>query len=240
MTEGSLTDLLESLRGGLIVSCQAPVGSPLNDPYIISALALTAELHGAVGVRVKHAEQIAATRARVRVPVIGLDKVDFPDSPVYITPTFAIAERLALSGADIIALDATRRPRPHGETLETLLRRVRDELRKPVMADVATLEEGLYAADCGAEIVATTLCGYTEESAGTPLPAFKLLETLAQRVNVPVICEGGVATPEDVRRAFACGAFAVVVGTAITGVDKLLPPFVAAAARPSVEAALTA
>src|SRR5689334_6820686 len=92
--------LQAQLEGGLIVSCQAPAGSPLNDSYIISALALTAEQHGALGVRIKHADQIAATKARVRVPVIGLDKVEFADSPVYITPTFAIAERLAASGAD--------------------------------------------------------------------------------------------------------------------------------------------
>lgn len=233
MTEPSLSLLLEQLRGGVIVSCQAPAGSPLNDPYIISALALTAEQHGAVGVRIKHPEQIAATRARVQVPIIGLDKVDFADSPVYITPTFAIAERLAESGADILALDATRRQRPHGETLESLLARVRNELQKPVMADIATFDEGWYAADCGAEIIATTLCGYTEESAGTPLPAFALLEKLTTRLTVPVICEGGVSTPEEVRRAFDCGAFAVVVGTAITGVDKLAPPFIKASPRQS-------
>lgn len=231
MTDTLLESLCAQLKGGLIVSCQAPAGSPLNDPYIISVLALTAEQHGAVGVRIKHADQIAATKARVRVPVIGLDKVEFTDSPVYITPTFAIAERLAASGADIIATDATQRPRPNGDALDVLIRRIQDELHKPVLADVATLAEGLHAADCGAAFVATTLCGYTAESNGATLPAFDLLENLAKRLTVPVICEGGVKTPEDVRRAFDCGAFAVVVGTAITGVDKLLPPFVAAAMR---------
>lgn len=219
------------LQGGLIVSCQAPAGSPLNDPYIISALALTAEQHGAAGVRIKHADQIAATRARVHVPIIGLDKVEFADSRVYITPTFAIAERLAASGADIIATDATLRPRPFGENLAVLLRRIQGELNKPVLADVATLAEGLHAADCGAAFVATTLCGYTAESKGASLPAFELLESLAKRLTVPVICEGGVKTPEDVRRAFDCGAFAVVVGTAITGVGQLVEHFVTASPR---------
>jgi N-acylglucosamine-6-phosphate 2-epimerase len=231
MTDRTLDSLLAQLQGGLIVSCQAPAGSPLNEPYIISALALTAEQHGAVGVRIKHPDQIAATRARVRLPIIGLDKVDHADSPVYITPTFAIAERLAASGADIIALDGTRRPRPNGETLASLIQRVHSELRKPVMADVATVDEGLYAADCGAEFVATTLCGYTKESAGTPLPALQLVEQLAAQLHVPVICEGGVSSPEQVKAAFACGAFAVVVGTAITGVDKLVQQFVAASKR---------
>jgi N-acylglucosamine-6-phosphate 2-epimerase len=220
--------LRAQLQGGLIVSCQAPAGSPLDDPYIISALALAAEQHGAAGVRIKQPEQIAATRARVRVPIIGLDKVDFADSPVYITPTFEIARRIAESGADIVALDATRRRRPNGKTLESLIQRVRTELKKPVLADVATLDEGLYAVDCGADIVATTLCGYTEESKGTPLPALNLLKRLATKLRVPVVCEGGVSSPEEMKAAFACGAFAVVVGTAITGVGQLVEKFVAA------------
>ena len=161
-----------------------------------------------------------------------MDKVDFADSPVYITPTFAIAERIAVSGADIIAIDATQRPRPHGEQLNELIRRIHDELGKPVMpvmADVATFDEGLRAADCGADIVATTLCGYTAESAGVTLPALDLVARLTARLSVPVICEGGVSSPTDVRRAFEAGAFAVVVGGAITGVDKLVKQFVAAA-----------
>lgn len=235
MTDTLLESLCARLKGGLIVSCQAPTGSPLNDPYIISALALTAEQHGAAGVRIKHADQIAATRARVQVPLIGLDKVEFADSPVYITPTFAIAERLAASGADIIATDATLRPRPNGETLDVLIRRIQDELNTPVLADIATLDEGLRAAACGAAFVATTLCGYTAESKGVPIPAFDLLEKLAARLTVPVICEGGVNTPAEVRRAFDCGAFAVVVGTAITGVDKLVAQFVANSHRTSAD-----
>jgi N-acylglucosamine-6-phosphate 2-epimerase len=223
--------MIESLRNGLIVSCQAPKGSPLDEPHIMSALALVAERNGAVGIRIRQADQIAATRARVRVPIIGLDKIDYADSPVYITPRFADAAPLAASGADIIALDATQRPRPQGEQLAELIRRIHTELSKPVMADVATFDEGLYAADCGAEIVATTLCGYTTESAGATLPALKLVERLAARLSVPVICEGGVSSPAELQRAFAAGAFAVVVGGAITGVDKLVQHFVAAIPR---------
>jgi N-acylglucosamine-6-phosphate 2-epimerase len=220
--------LRAQLQGGLIVSCQAPVGSPLDDPYIISALALAAEQHGAVGVRIKHPAQIAAVRARVRVPIIGLDKVEFADSPVYLTPTFEIARRVAESGADIVALDATQRRRPNGEMLASLIEQVRTELKKPVLADVATFEEGLSAAECGADLVATTLCGYTEESKGAALPALDLLERLAKALRVPVICEGGVSSSEEVKAAFDGGAFAVVVGTAVTGVDKLVQRFVAA------------
>ncbi len=216
---------IECLRGTLIVSCQAPTGAPLDDPYIISAMALTAEENGAAGVRINSPSHIAATKLRVRVPVIGIEKVVTDESDVYITPTFAVACGIAAAGADIIALDATRRRRPGGETIEVLIPKIRDGLQRPVMADIATEEEGLYAADCGATILATTLCGYTPETRGRDLPALDLLESLARQTSLPVICEGGVGTPDDLRRAFDCGAFAVVVGTAITGIGPLTRAF---------------
>ncbi|MBL8203538.1 MAG: N-acetylmannosamine-6-phosphate 2-epimerase [Blastocatellia bacterium] len=219
---------IEQLRGGLIVSCQAPIGSPLNDPHILSAMALTAEQQGAVGVRLNGPANIAAARARVAVPIIGLEKVVTPDSDVYITPTFAVAENIVTSGADIIALDATQRTRPNQEKIEALIARIQKEFSRPVMADIATFDEGLLAADCGANLIATTLCGYTKESEGVRLPAFDLLERLATRIKLPIICEGGVASPENLHRAFDCGAFAVVVGTAITGITQLVKNFVAA------------
>lgn len=215
---------IEALRGGLVVSCQA-AGSPLDDANIISAMALTAEQNGAVGVRMNSAEQVAATKSRVNVPIIGIEKVVTGESDVYITPNFVEAKRLVISGASIIAIDATQRPRPRGEKVEELINRIREELRRPVMADVATFDEGIYAADCGADIVATTLCGYTRESQGAELPALGLVESLAKRVSVPVICEGGISSPEQARQAFDHGAFAVVVGTAITGIGFLVRRF---------------
>jgi N-acylglucosamine-6-phosphate 2-epimerase len=226
-----MREVIERLRGGLIISCQAPAGSPLDDAYIIGALALTAEQQGAAGVRLNGAGHVAEARRRVSVPVVGLEKVVTPGSDVYITPTFEVARRLAASGADVIALDATPRPRPHGETAAELIRRMKEELSCPVMADVDTFDAGLRAADWGADIVATTLCGYTAESKGERLPALDLVSRLAARLSVPVVSEGGVASPEDVRRAFDGGAFAVVVGTAITGVAQLAARFVAATRR---------
>jgi N-acylglucosamine-6-phosphate 2-epimerase len=222
---------IERLRGGLIVSCQAPKGSPLDDPLIIAALALTSEQNGAVGVRINSAEHVAATKSRISVPIVGIEKVVSEAFDVYITPTLDVASRLVTSGASIIAMDATRRRRPNGERLEELIRQVQEELRRPVMADVATLEEGLHAADCGATLVATTLCSYTVESRGAQLPAFDLLEGLVKRLDVPVICEGGVSSPDQVRQAFDCGAFAVVVGTAITGVGYLVQKFADASSK---------
>ena len=219
---------VERLRGGLIVSCQAPKGSLLCHPEIIAALAFTAEQHGAVGVRINSPEHIAATKLRVSVPIIGIEKVVTTESDVYITPTFDVAKRVAASGADILAIDATFRPRPNGERLEGLIGQIRQELRMPVMADVSTLEEGLHAADCGVDIVATTLCGYTAESLGAALPALDLLSQLTGKLKIPVICEGGVSSPVQLRQAFECGAFAVVVGTAITGIGQLVEQFAAA------------
>jgi N-acylglucosamine-6-phosphate 2-epimerase len=227
-----MTDrIIERLRGGLIVSCQAAATSPLDDPYIISALALTAEQSGAAGVRIRSAAHIAATKLRVSVPIIGIEKVATEQSEVYITPTFSIARRISMSGADIIAIDATRRARPNGEKLEHLIQRIRTELRRPVMADISTDEEGIYAADCGAEIIATTLCGHTPATNGFHLPALDLLERLSARLSIPVICEGGVVSTHQVRQAFDYGAFAVVVGTAITGVNQLVRQFAAACIR---------
>jgi N-acylglucosamine-6-phosphate 2-epimerase len=223
--------VIEKLRDGLIVSCQAPQGSPLDDPSILSALALVAEQNGAAGVRINMPVHIAATKARVGVPVIGIEKVEADRLDVYITPTFGVARRISESGADIIAVDATPRLRPGGEKIENLIRQIQIELRKPVMADISTFDEGLYAADCGAEILATTLCGYTAESEGVPLPALDLIERLTRHLNAPVICEGGVASPEQVRQAFDCGAFAVVVGTAITGIGHRVRQFAAGGRR---------
>jgi N-acylglucosamine-6-phosphate 2-epimerase len=233
-----IAPLLERLRGGVIVSCQAPEDSPLNDPSVISAMALAAQRQGAVGVRINGPENIRATRARVSIPIIGIHKVVIPPSPVYITPTREIAEHLRDCGADIIALDATLRPRPDGLSIEQLLAELRGTLGIPIMADIAREEESLVAARTGTvDLIATTLAGYTEESLGTPLPALDLVERLVHSLRefgpLPVICEGGIETPAQVARCFTLGAFAVVVGTAITGIEPLARRFTAAAPRPS-------
>ena len=171
-----LAPVLERLRGGVIVSCQAPDDSPLNDPHVIAAMALAAQRQGAVGVRINGPENIRATRARVSIPIIGIHKVVAPNSPVYITPTRQIAEGLRDCGADIIALDATHRPRPDGALIGPLLAQLRATLGIPVMADIAREEEGIAAAEAGADLVATTLAGYTDETRGTPLPALELVD----------------------------------------------------------------
>lgn len=224
-----LEKVLAAWRGGLIVSCQAAAHSPLARPDIIAALALTAEQNGAVGVRIDGPAKIRAVREVVTIPILGIEKLTHEGYDVYITPTYQSAERIVASGADLIALDGTARPRPYGETFRSIISRVQAELGCPVMADVATYEDGIRAAEeDGANIVGTTLSGYTPETMGQDVADYALVQRLATRLNVPVICEGRLRSPADVQRALSCGAFAVVVGNAITGVDWLVRHYVAA------------
>lgn len=227
-------ELQNSIRDGLIVSCQAPAESPLAKPEIIAAFALTAEQNGAVGVRIDSPEHVRAVKEIVRVPVIGLYKLASDESEVYITPTFEAAQKIAEAGADIIAVDATLRKRPNDEKLEELVRRIHSELNLPVMADVATFAEGLNAENIGCDFVGTTLSGYTEETKHIIEPDFELVQNLSISVSVPTICEGRLRCPSDVVKAFENGAFAVVVGNAITGTDWLTREFVEATAKVAI------
>lgn len=219
----------QNWRGGLIVSCQAPAASPLCKPEIIAAFAETAEQNGAVGVRIDSPAHISAVKAAVKIPILGIYKMIFPDSEVYITPTFDAARQIAAAGADLIALDATMRPRPNGENFIDIVLRIKNELKLPVMADVSNVEEGLHAVDAaGVDFVGTTLSGYTDATKHITEPDFDLIEKLAAKVSIPIVCEGRIRSPDDVRRAFDAGAFVVVIGGAITGVDGLVRQFVAA------------
>jgi len=217
---------LDRLAKGLIVSCQARAGHPLHDTRVISALAQAAVAGGAAGLRINGAEDIRAVREVVRVPIIGIRKVWTTDVPVYITPSFADAAAVAAAGADIIALDATSRPRAGGERIETLIPRIRTELGRPVMADVATFEEGERAAALGADLVATTLSGYTGPGPAPEGPDLEMVRRLARALTVPVIAEGRYSRPEQVLEAFRAGAFAVVVGRAITDALSITKSFV--------------
>ncbi len=208
---------LESLAGGLVVSCQAPVNSPLHDPMVIAAMAKAAVNQGAVGVRIDSPAHIAAVRQAVSVPIIGLWKQVSPDYPVYITPCFDQAEAVALAGADLIAIDATQRPRP--EDLATLITKIQDHLGKPVMADIDTVESAQSAAEFGVDCVGTTLFGYTETTVGFNPPAWDLLAALVKTLKIPIICEGGISSPDMAHQALKMGANCVVVGTDITGID---------------------
>ena len=218
--------VVDQLRGGLIVSCQAPPGSPLENPQVIAAMAAAAERAGAVAVRINGPANVRAVRAAIRIPILGIYKRRGRE--VVITPTFEDARAVREAGADLIALDATAHAHADG-----LIRRVQRELDCPVMADIATVAEGIAAAEAGAALVATTLYGYTEGTSGCQLPGLDLVEELARSVSAPVVCEGGVSSPEQVSEAFRRGAFAVVVGTAITGLEARVRLFASATAKHS-------
>lgn len=212
-------NVLTCLRHGLIVSCQAPVDSPLHEPTVIAAMAQAAVNQGAVAVRIDTPAHVKEVRFRVKAPIIGLWKQQIPGYEVYITPRFEDAAAIALAGADIIAIDATRRRHPEVETVATLIERIHEELGKPVMADVDTIEAAIAAAEAGADLVATTLYGYTAETQQRVPPGFELLAQMVEQVSVPAICEGGIASPQQAKHALEVGAYAVVVGTAITGIE---------------------
>ncbi|WP_457100777.1 N-acetylmannosamine-6-phosphate 2-epimerase [Microbacterium sp. P5_E9] len=205
---------LETLRGRLIVSCQAPDGSPLRDPGIIAAIAEAATLAGAAAVRVNSVAHVTAVRERVSVPIIGLEKMII-DGAQWITPTVDAAQALVDAGADIVALDATLRTRPGTPGVDTLLPAVR-ERGILVMADVDSLNAGLHARSLGAELVGTTLAGYTTSPPNrSGEPDIDLVRALAEK-STRVIAEGRIKSPAEVAAAFEAGAFAVVVGTSIT------------------------
>ena len=212
----------EQLDQGLIVSVQAPVGSPMREPDVIAAMAEASLRSGAVGVRLESPEHIGAVRRRCPdALIIGLWKLTFPDSPVYITPGWREIQAVWSAGADVIAVDATQRTRPDGQRLDELIVRCRSELRAPLMADVDSVANGIRAAELGCEWVGTTLYGYTEETASQTPPGLELLPDLRHQLktSVRLICEGGIASPSAARTALEAGADNVVVGTAITGVD---------------------
>lgn len=212
----------ERLDQGLIVSVQAPMGSPMRDPEVIAAMAEASLRNGAVGVRLESPEHIGAVRRRCPdALIIGLWKCTFPDSPVYITPGWREIQAVWSAGADVIAVDATERPRPDNQSLDELIVRCRSELRAPLMADVDSVANGIRAAERGCEWVGTTLYGYTEETQSQKPPGLELLPDLRHQLktSVRLICEGGIASPSAARTALEAGADNVVVGTAITGVD---------------------
>ena len=212
-----MSALLERLRGGLIVSVQAPAGSVLDDPHVIAALARAAQDAGAVAVRVAGASHLRAVRARVEVPIVGLIKRAYDGFAPYITPTLDEVAAIAATGAEIVAFDATARLRPGGATNAAIVAAI-VAAGCVAMADCAVAADAERAHALGAAIVATTLCGYTPETAGQPLPALNLVREMAAR-DAFVVCEGGVSTPDQLRAALDAGADAVVVGTAITGIE---------------------
>ncbi|HSO14532.1 MAG TPA: N-acetylmannosamine-6-phosphate 2-epimerase [Arthrobacter sp.] len=209
------SEALEALRGHLIVSCQAYPGEPMRDPRTTGQVAASAVIGGAGAVRVQGLADVQHTRSAVEVPVIGLWK-DGHDG-VFITPTLRHALAVANAGAHVVAIDGTRRGRPDGLTLAQTVAGIHAESHALVMADCGSFDDAAAAVEAGADLVGTTLSGYTGERPKTSGPDLDLLRHIAGAdFGVPVLAEGRIHTPAQARQALDAGAFAVVVGTAIT------------------------
>lgn len=206
--------LIEGIRHRLVVSCQAYPGEPMRTPDTMRRVALAAARGGAAGIRAQGLADIAAIREAVDLPLIGLWKDGNDD--VFITPTLEHALSVARAGAHVVALDGTARPRPDGRSLGETIAAVHQLTGALVMADCSTLAEGIAAAAAGADLVGTTLAGYTSYTTKQPGPDLDLVARLAAAVDVPVVAEGRIHTPVQAAQALRAGAWSVVVGTAIT------------------------
>lgn len=223
--------VLDTLKGKLVVSCQALENEPLHSPFIMSRMALAARQGGAAAIRANSVVDIEAIKEQVTLPVIGIIKREYPDSEVYITATMKEVDELMTVSPAFIALDATDRARPGGESLATLVTRIRTRYPSVLlMADIATVDEAVTAQALGFDCVGTTLYGYTAQTAGHALPDddCQFLKAVLAAVTVPVVAEGNVDTPERAARCLALGAHMVVVGGAITRPQQITERFMAA------------
>lgn len=222
-------EILKKIKGGLIVSCQALEAEPLYDSYIMSKMAWAAYLGGAVGIRANTVVDIKAIKEKVDLPVIGIIKQVYDDSEVYITPTEKEVDALVEIGCEIIAIDATGRVRPNGKSLEEFFTAVRRKYPSQLfMADTSCFEEGAFAEKLGFDLIGTTMAGYTPYTKGTPLPDYALMKRYVNELNTPVIAEGGIWSPDELRQAIDLGVHSAVVGTAITRPMDITKRFVKA------------
>ena len=216
---------LEKVKGKLIVSCQALEDEPLHSSFIMGRMAYAALVGGASGIRANTVSDIQEIKKNVNLPIIGIIKQQYGDNQVYITPTMKEIDALAAEGVEVIALDGTKRERPDGNTLENLMREAKTKYPNQLfMADISSVEEAVEAERIGFDIVGTTLVGYTEYTKGNdPLTE---LEKVIKAVTVPVIGEGNIDTPVKAKKALELGAYAVVVGGAITRPQQITKKFV--------------
>ena len=222
------TRQLAGLHGGLVVSCQARSGNPLHGPATMALMAQATELGGARALRVNGPDDIRAVMQVTSLPVLGINKVEYQDSAVTISPTIRDVEAILKTGVPLVALDGTSRLRPNGERLVDIIR-VIHERGALAFADLATREDLDGAVDAGADAVGTTLSGYTRESKSeSDTPDFELLAWLVKYSPVPVFAEGRIWTAEQATEALGIGASFVVVGTAITNPMAITSRFVSA------------
>lgn len=210
---------VESIKGKLVVSCQALPQEPLHSSFIMGRMAVAAKEGGARGIRANTKEDIAEIKSLVDLPVIGIVKRDYEDSAVYITPTMKEIEELMEVKPEIIALDATGALRPGGKTLKDFFEEVKKAYPEQLfMADCSTVEEALYADELGFDFIGTTMVGYTPQSKNLKIETndFEIIREILEKAKHPVIAEGNINTPEKVKRVIELGCYSVVVGSIIT------------------------
>ena len=226
-----MDNVVEKLRGIIVVSVQAMPSEPLYPEKCMVAMMKSVINGGAGALRVAGARDVKNAKTLFNVPVIGLTKPEkIPPNwkeIVYITPTVKDVIELTEAGADIIALDGTQRKRPEDEKLKDLIKFIHIS-KRIAMADISTVEEGIAAKEAGADILSTTLAGYTLESSSSPTdePDFELLRQLVEKTNMPVVLEGRIWEPQQVDKAFNLGAHCVVIGSAITRPQLITKRFV--------------
>ncbi len=219
-------ELLQKLKGGLIVSCQALEEEPLHGSEVMGKMALAAKMGGAVGIRANTVQDIIEIKKNVDLPIIGIIKQEYDNSPVYITPTMKEVDALMAVGVEIVAVDATIRTRPDSLDIHTFIQKIKTKYSTCViMADVSTIEEARLAQQCGVDIVATTLSGYTDYTKSKDGPDFELVEVILKELELPLIVEGKINTPEEAAKCIEMGAWAVVVGGAITRPQQITKRF---------------
>ncbi|CCK98652.1 TPA: N-acetylmannosamine-6-phosphate 2-epimerase [Clostridioides difficile] len=219
--------MLDKVKGRLIVSCQALENEPLHSPFIMGRMAKAAMEGGAVGIRAQGVEDIIEIKKVTGLPVIGIIKRNYEDSDIYITPTKKEVDELLTTGCEMIALDATNRVRPNNEDLKELIKYIKEN-GVLVMADISNYDEAIKAQEYGVDCVSTTLSGYTPYTKTLEGPDFVLMERLVKDLEIPVIAEGKVNTPQDLKRVFELGVYSSVVGSAITRPQLITEKFVKA------------
>lgn len=224
-----MSKILENIKNGLIVSCQALVNEPLHSPFIMGRMALAAKEGGAVGIRANGVEDINEIKKNVELPIIGIVKRDYEGCDVYITPTMKEVDELVSTNCEIIAIDATISKRPDNKSIEDFIKDIRAKYPNvKIMADCSTVEEAIEADRLGVDFIAPTLVGYTKQSKGLKIDEddFYILRKIIESVKAPVIAEGNIDTPQKAKRVLELGAYCIVVGSIITRPQVITKRFV--------------
>lgn len=224
--------IFNNIKGNVIVSCQALPDEPLyvEEKSIMYLMARAAKQAGTPAIRTNSIRDINAIKEETKLPVIGLIKQNYEGSQVYITPTMKEVDELVMINTDVIALDCTFSKRLNDEPIDIFIKQIKEKYPDVIlMADISTYEEGINAYKCGVDIVGTTMNGYTPQSIEKDITNLELVGKLAKELPIPVIAEGKIHQPHQVKEMLDAGAYAVVIGGAITRPLEIAKRFIDAA-----------